>query len=111
MQNLGALSPDVYAVVFNSSAYYQAQFNATLHFQNDVRYDRHYYVPSRSNRYGTPIFKEMILFLERTVDAAFYGYCNGDLLFEDSLVPLLSAIQDRIRKGELLPQVLCPSVV
>ena len=88
-----------------------AQFNATLHFQNDVRYDRHYYVPSRSNRYGTPIFKEMILFLERTVDAAFYGYCNGDLLFEDSLVPLLSAIQDRIRKGELLPQVLCPSVV
>lgn len=54
---------------------------------------------------------EMILFLERTVDAAFYGYCNGDLLFEDSLVPLLSAIQDRIRKGELLPQVLCPSVV
>ena len=57
------------------------------------------------------IFKEMILFLERTVDAAFYGYCNGDLLFEDSLVPLLSAIQDRIRKGELLPQVLCPSVV
>ena len=51
----------MYAVVFNSSAYYQAQFNATLHFQNDVRYDRHYYVPSRSNRYGTPIFKEMIL--------------------------------------------------
>ena len=101
----------MYTVVFNSSAYYQAQFNATLHFQNDVRYERGCCVPSRSNRYGTPIFKEMILLLERTVDAAFYGYCNGDLLFENSLVPLLLAIQDRIRTGELLPQVLRPSVV
>ena len=105
-QNRAALAPHVVTVVFNASSYYKSRFNTTLQFEDSVRWISITPFTARTNRYGTPIFKDLILSLERRVNASFYGYCNGDLLFDGSMVPLLIYLRQLISRGVLHPRVL-----
>lgn len=47
----------------------------------------------------------MMMRLEQTYKASFYGYCNGDLLFHSSLLGALRVVRDKIRANELRTHV------
>ena len=59
----------------------------------------------RCNPFGTPYFNGMMMRLEQTYKASFYGYCNGDLLFHSSLLGVLRMVRDKIRANELRTHV------
>lgn len=44
-------------------------------------------------------------YLEERYSASFYGYCNGDLLLDSSLIPLLRYIQNQMHSHHLLQKV------
>ena len=58
-----------------------------------------------TNKYGTPIFREMMKYIEEQYTSRFYGYCNGDLLFHSSITSLLEYIQGLIANNSLLERV------
>lgn len=64
-----------------------------------------YYVTYSTNKYGTPIFREMMLYLEERYQSTFYGYCNGDLLFDSSIIQLLDYTNKQIQNHLLFNKV------
>lgn len=59
-----------------------------------------------TNKYGTPIFREMMLYLEERYQSTFYGYCNGDLLFDSSVIQLLDYTNKQIQDHLLFNRVI-----
>ena len=45
-----------------------------------------------TNRYGTPKLKDMYKKVIKSIESEFYGFCNGDILFDRSLVSTLKEI-------------------
>ena len=101
---LASLAPEVKTVVFGRSMY-EEEFKSVFQFIPDPEYLSYWSLLHRCNPFGTPFFKSMMERLEYGVDAEFYGYCNGDLLFHSSLLQVLRVILQKIHKDELKPQV------
>lgn len=47
----------------------------------------------RLSKNGVPFFKDMYFHAQQQVDSVFYGYFNGDLLFDDGLVDTLLLVE------------------
>ena len=53
----------------------------------------HVYEIPRTNEYGTPYISDMVdVIMNGTYDSVFYGFANGDILFDNSLVATLTSI-------------------
>ena len=53
----------------------------------------HVYSVPKANRYGTPFIYDMVMtILNGTYNATFYGFANGDILFDNSLISTLTAV-------------------
>ena len=46
----------------------------------------------RTNKYGTPKLKPFYASVTKTIKSQFYGFCNGDILFDDSMKNTLKQI-------------------
>ena len=48
----------------------------------------------RKNKFGTPVLKDMYEMISKKIKSGFYGFCNGDILFDhgmkDTLIRILS---------------------
>lgn len=47
----------------------------------------------------------MMLYLEERYQSTFYGYCNGDLLFDSSIIQLLDYTNKQIQSNLLFNKV------
>ena len=58
----------------------------------------------RTNKYGTPKLKDLYVKVTKTIISEFYGYCNGDILFDDSMKNTLKQIlkQNTVSKRSAL---------
>lgn len=78
-------------VVFATSDQYFAEFHQYVDFVREMK----------CNRYGTPIFRYMMMHIESHYSFDYYGYCNGDLLIHSSLLSALDFVSEQIAKGLL----------
>ena len=66
----------------------------------------HVYQIPRTNEYGTPYISDMVdVIMNGTYDSTFYGFANGDILFDRSLILSLASMAEYkkyVRKGPLL---------
>ena len=54
------------------------------------------------NRYQTPFLRQMYQTASQRVDSVFYGYSNGDIMYDDSLVRTLEAVVSSESRGHFL---------
>ncbi len=47
---------------------------------------------NRTNRFGTPVFKDMFIRVRELYNSTFHGFSNGDILFDRSLLRTLKAV-------------------
>ena len=55
---------------------------------------------TRTNQYGLPFFKDMYHSAAHITDSLFYGFCNGDILFDEGIVNTLSAVSVHLPKNK-----------
>ena len=46
------------------------------------------------NKYGTPFLRNMYHATSNVIKSRFYGFCNGDILFNDGLISTLEGVSD-----------------
>ena len=59
----------------------------------------------RVNNYGTPYLKEMYKVVSETYNSSFYGYCNGDILFDNGLADTVEALS-KFTESEQIPRLM-----
>lgn len=60
----------------------------------------------RVNEFGTPYLKEMFQFVYEKYNSTYYGFCNGDILFEDGLTKTLKAVSNLTKKERINKTVM-----
>ena len=55
-----------------------------------------------SNSYGTPFLKVMYRVARQLTNSTFYGFCNGDILFDDGLVRTLEGVSTYLQNSTLV---------
>ena len=104
---LNSFYPFVQTVVFSKTTIQLEGATDHLHYQSAFKQEPCAALTGRTNPYGTPFFKDMMIYLERTYASTFYGFCNGDVLFHSSLIPALQEIRRSIDEKLLLPSAGC----
>ena len=85
IKNWASFSPYVRPVVFSNTT-----DGELIALAKEYKWD---ILPmTRVNSYGTPFLKEMYQEVFKNYNSTFYGYANGDLLFDASLIETLLEI-------------------
>ena len=87
VQNWGSLGDNVQPLLYTDSS----PFNSSL-VNASLQHDWLINPVLHRNIHGTPFLKDMYHKASSLVRSKFYGYCNGDILFDEGLVDTLAGI-------------------
>ena len=96
LRALNSFYPFVQTVVFSKITIKLKDVESHLLFKPLLRQRLESVMIRRTNPYGTPFFKDMLIYLEDNYRSTFYGFCNGDILFHSALLLALQEIKRNI---------------